>query len=123
MNSPLEVLKAEHGGKCNNCRRHLRPDDEDYFLCNECWQLMLQHEFVAPELDPLDDRIPLLECQTCGEAPNDPLHSIKEVSGKCPNCGGIVFVGEHDQGLHYWCFKEFRDSLTNDLMDMEGGDD
>lgn len=108
MNPNLEQMKAERGGKCYNCRRFLRPDDQDHSFCNECWQLMVQHEY-------LEDAAFGPDCSICGEPKDNPLHTIKVPSQtKCLNCGGIVFVTESVDGLHSRCvdeFKEYMDSI------------
>lgn len=102
----LEQLKVERGGKCHNCRRFLRPDDEDHTFCNECWQLLMQHEFYA------SDRSAPELCDGCDEDKDDPIHTIKVPRlERCLNCGGIVFQGEDVQGLHSRCFTAFKEYI------------
>lgn len=126
MASNLEQLKAENGGKCNNCRRLLRPTDEDWFLCNECWQLFMQHKFVEDDGGNSTGEYPddadifiIKECLECGEPKDDPIHTIKVAEGKCPNCGGIIFQGDPGGSVHIKCWDEFKEYLEAEAKGPE----
>ena len=67
----IESLKAAHGRRCMECRRLLIPTDQDHSFCEDCWALLMYHEF---------EEHPDGTCAWCGEDRSDVSHRKSSIA-------------------------------------------
>lgn len=66
--SALEDLKTSMGRRCHNCARYLIPTDGDHTFCDDCWDMLMVHEFSGFNVD---------RCEECSEPMDARIHQTE----------------------------------------------